>query len=30
LKMKEEESIVEYLHRVDEVVNSIKAAEKNL
>jgi hypothetical protein len=25
LKMKEEENIVEYLHRVDEVVNSIKA-----
>jgi hypothetical protein len=25
LKMKEEENIVEYLHRVDEVVNSIRA-----
>jgi hypothetical protein len=25
LKMKEEEDIVEYLHRVDEVVNSIRA-----
>jgi hypothetical protein len=26
LKMKEEENIVEYFHRVDEVVNSIRAA----
>jgi hypothetical protein len=26
MKMKEEENIVEYFHRVDEVVNSIKAA----
>jgi hypothetical protein len=25
LKMKEEENIVEYCHRVDEVVNSVRA-----
>jgi hypothetical protein len=30
LKMKEEENIVEYLHRVDEVVNSIRAAGEEL
>jgi hypothetical protein len=30
LKMKEEENIVEYLHGVDEVVNSIKAAGEEL
>jgi hypothetical protein len=30
LKMKEEENIVEYLHRVDEVVNSIKATREEL
>ena len=28
--MKEEENIVEYLHRVDEVVKSIKAAGEEL
>jgi hypothetical protein len=28
LKMKEEENIVEYLHRVDEVVNSIRASTR--
>jgi hypothetical protein len=30
LKMKEEKNIVEYLHRVDEVVNSIKEEEEEL
>jgi hypothetical protein len=30
LKMKEEENIVEYFHRVDEVVNSIRAAEEEI
>jgi hypothetical protein len=30
LKMKEEENIVEYLHRVYEVVNSIRAAGEEL
>jgi hypothetical protein len=30
LKMKEEENIVEYFHRVDEVVNSIRAAGEEL
>jgi hypothetical protein len=30
MKMKEEENIVEYFHRVDEVVNSIRAQEKKL
>jgi hypothetical protein len=30
LKMKEVENIVEYLHRVDEVVNSIRAAGQEI
>jgi hypothetical protein len=30
LKMKEEENIVEYLHRVNEVVNSIRATREEI
>jgi hypothetical protein len=30
LKMKEEENIVEYFHRVDELVNSIKVVGKEI
>jgi hypothetical protein len=30
LKMKEEENIVEYFHRVDEVVNSIRATREEI
>jgi hypothetical protein len=30
LKMKEEENIVEYFHRVDEVVNSIRVAGEEI
>ena len=30
LKMKEEENIVEYFHRVDEVVNSIRVAGEDI